>query len=105
MMEPAVAIVQDDPRQPGSVLIAIKAVPGSSRDRIAGPLGERLKIRVSAAPEGGKANKAVAALLADALGIRAANVELVAGHSHPEKVFSVKGLTAPEVRGRLGLEG
>ena len=44
----------------GAWLIRVKAVPGASRDEIAGPLGDRLKIRIAAPPEGGKANKAIA---------------------------------------------
>ena len=49
--------------------IDIKVVPGSSKDEISGWLGDALKLRVRAAPEKGKANKAVTALLADALNI------------------------------------
>ena len=37
-------------------LIRLKVVPGSSRDAIAGILGGRLKVKVAAAPEDGKAN-------------------------------------------------
>jgi hypothetical protein len=76
------------------VLIAVKAVPGASRDQIAGPLGERLKVRISAPPEGGKANRAIAELLAKALGVKAAQVELVSGPASAEKVFRVRGVNA-----------
>ena len=50
-------------------VIAVKAVPGASRDRIVGVLGDALKIAVAAAPEKGKANQAIAATLAKALGV------------------------------------
>jgi len=69
--------------------IRVKAVPGSSRSRIAGPLGDRLKVQVAAPPEDGKANKAVAEVLADWLGLAKSEVELVSGASQPAKVFRV----------------
>ena len=91
-----------EPHEAGA-LLAVKAVPGASREGIVGPLGERLKVAVRRPPEKGAANKAVAAVLAKALGVRVADVELVRGQARPEKVFLVRGLGAAEVRRRLGL--
>lgn len=72
--------------------LRIKAVPGASRDQVAGvmhhPDGPRLKVRVSAPPEGGKANKAICKLLARELGCKPADVEVTAGHTNPEKTVS-----------------
>ncbi len=45
------------------VLVWVKAVPGAAQDTVAGALGDRLKVRVSAAPEDGRANKAICRLL------------------------------------------
>lgn len=67
----------------------MKAVPGSSRSRIAGVLGDRLKVQVAAPPEDGKANRAVAQVLADWLDLPASAVELVSGASQPAKVFRI----------------
>ena len=86
----------------GALLLRLKAVPGASRDAIAGPLGDRLKIRVSAPPEGGKANKAICALLASALGVRPADVEIVSGHASAEKTARVRGAPG-DAHARLGL--
>ncbi|MFP6608142.1 MAG: DUF167 domain-containing protein, partial [Myxococcota bacterium] len=47
----------------------VKVVPGSSRDAIAGWLGEALKVRVRAPAERGKANASVEKIVADALGV------------------------------------
>lgn len=69
--------------------IRVKAVPGSSRSRIAGELGDRLKIQVAAPPEDGKANRAVAEVLARWLGIAKSQVELVSGAGQPTKSFLV----------------
>ena len=86
----------------GGAAVAVKAVPGSSRDRIVGVLGDCLKITTSAAAQKGQANAAIARLLAAALGIDARRVLLTAGQTHPRKEFLVCGLTADQVRWRLG---
>ena len=70
--------------------IKLKVVPGASRSQIVGPLGDRLKVKVAAPPEDGKANRAVVELLARWLGTEA--IEIVAGHGHPEKTVWVRGL-------------
>lgn len=76
----------------GGVTIRLKAVPGAKRNELAGVLGDRLKVRVSAPPEGGKANKAICALLAKALGVKKRDVEIVSGPTNPEKVARVVGI-------------
>lgn len=80
----------------------MKVVPGSSRDRIVGWLGDALKIKVTAPPEKGKANERVVELLAGALGIDAADVAIVAGHASPSKVVAIAGLDDDAVREALG---
>ncbi len=93
-------IVTADPAGP---LLRIKAVPGAKRDQIAGPLGDRLKVRVAAPPEGGKANAAICALIAKALDLKPSAVTLIAGHTNPEKSVRIEGLDADAVRERLGI--
>jgi len=81
--------------------LQLKVVPGAARDEIAGWLGDALKIRVCAAPERGKANAAVTALLARALGLPEARVRIVAGQTSPRKVVEIEGLEEAHVRERL----
>ena len=85
------------------VRVSVKAVPGSSRDAIAGPLGDRLKVRVAAPPEDGKANKAIEALLAEACGLQARDATVVSGHARPEKTVELRGVDEPTARRLLGL--
>ncbi|MGH7132101.1 MAG: DUF167 domain-containing protein [Phycisphaerales bacterium] len=97
-------VIRDDPAAPGrAVLMAVKAVPGASRDGVAGVLGDRLKVRVSAPPEGGKANEAICGLLAQAVGVPARSVEVVAGHSRAEKTVRIVGVTVEVAAKALGV--
>lgn len=79
----------------------MKVVPGASRTRIVGVLGDALKVAVSAPPEGGKANAAVCKLLATRLGKAKSDVSIVAGHSQPHKRVFVRGCDAATVRAAL----
>ncbi|MCD4824881.1 MAG: DUF167 domain-containing protein [Phycisphaerae bacterium] len=85
----------------GGAVISVKVVPGSSRDKIAGVLGDALKITTSAAPEKGKANAAITRILAKALGIEQRAVSLHSGPTNPRKEFLIEGMTAGEIRRRL----
>jgi len=60
---------------------------------VQGALGDHLKIQVSAAPEGGKANAAIVELLADLFGAAKSSVRLESGASNPRKSFKVQGVT------------
>jgi uncharacterized protein (TIGR00251 family) len=80
------------------MLLRVKAIPGARRDEIVGMLGERLKVRVAAPPEGGKANAAICALVARALGVSRRQVEVVRGHGSAEKVLRVTGAPAERLR-------
>jgi uncharacterized protein (TIGR00251 family) len=81
--------------------LRVKVVPGSSRSCIAGWLGATLKIRVTAPAEQGKANAAVEALLAEALGVAMESARVVAGHASPRKLVEIDGLCEAEIRRRL----
>lgn len=83
------------------VLIRVKAVPGSSRNEVSGVLGDRLKVRISAPPEGGKANRAVCELIASALGVRVRDVIVESGAASPEKVVRGRGVNVAHARQRL----
>jgi uncharacterized protein len=84
----------------GTVL-AVKVVPGASRDRVVGVLGDCLKVATSAAAEKGKANAAVTRTLAAALGVDRRDVVLVAGQTNPRKEFLIRGAAPEEMRRRL----
>ena len=85
--------------------LSIKVVPGARRDRVAGRYGDGFKVQVSAPPEDGKANRAVAQVLADALGVKVQQVTIIRGHAQPRKTIEVSGLDQSEAEARLDALG
>jgi uncharacterized protein (TIGR00251 family) len=72
----------------GRLMLTLKVVPKASRDEVVGVLEDgALKVKVTAAPDRGKANAAVCELLAEAFGVPKRNVEIVRGEtSHTKQV-------------------
>ena len=82
-------------------LIDIKVVPGSSKTRIAGILGEAIKINVAAAPEKGKANKELVKYLAKLLNVPKSGIKIVAGEKDQRKVLSIAEISADTVHEKM----
>ena len=78
-----------------------KIVPGASRSEIVGWLGESLKIRVAAAPEKGKANKAVIKLLSKQLGLNEDCITIVQGSGAQRKVLEISGISEKQLDAAL----
>lgn len=78
---------------PEGCLVPVKAQPGGRKNAITGVHAGLLKVTVTAAPEKGKANRAIAELLAKSLGLAKSSVELVAGPTSGEKKFLLNGMT------------
>lgn len=82
--------------------LKIKVVPKASRNAVAGWLGDELKVLVTSAPEKGKANQAVIAVLAEALGLPEQAITITKGQTSPRKTVGLEGIDAAELRRRLG---
>ncbi|MFA5293446.1 MAG: DUF167 domain-containing protein [Phycisphaerae bacterium] len=77
----------------GRVVFNIKVAPGSSRTDIAGIYNGMLKVRLSAAPEKGKANHALIKLLAEKFDIPKNQITITAGLTSKIKQVSIKDIT------------
>ena len=86
---------------PAFAIIQVKVVPGSSRDRVAGKYADALKVQTSAAPEKGKANLSVAAILAEFFAVKPGQVMLISSPPNPRKQFRIAGLTQGEVDAKV----
>jgi len=86
------------------VVFAAKIVPGSSGPtRVCGLLDGMLKIKVSAAPERGKANQCLLKFLAEELGVKKSAVAILSGQTSPLKRVQVAGISADELLRKLNL--
>ena len=87
--------------QADGVLLSIKLQPRASRSEIGEPVGEELKIKVTAPPVDSAANEALIKLLAEKLDCSKSKVELIRGQTSRHKTLRIHGLTAAQVLERL----
>jgi uncharacterized protein (TIGR00251 family) len=95
MNNPAVEEVND------GVVFMAKIVPGSSRTALCGLLDEMVKIKVSAAPEKGKANKCLLDFLVKQLGVKRNAVSIISGRTSTVKGVKVRGISVEQLLNKL----
>ena len=79
--------------------VAIRVTPKAASQRIGEVVADArgrvaVKVAVTAAPEGGKANRAVIALLSRAWGVPKSAFSVQSGHTGRDKVLRIEGDTA-----------
>ncbi|MGC2518957.1 MAG: DUF167 domain-containing protein [Burkholderiales bacterium] len=70
-------------------LLAIHAQPGAKKSEVAGIHGDALKVRIAAPPVEGRANAALVAFVAKALGVPRKSVTVVKGDSSRRKTVLI----------------
>ena len=80
-----------------TVTFDVLVQPRASRAKIGPRHDGRIKIAVTAPPVDGEANAAVIDTLAEALGVRRGDVEIVAGTSSRRKTVRVAGVTTAQI--------
>lgn len=84
-------------------LLLLKVAAGSNREEIGGAVGDRLRVRVRAVAEKGRANRAVVELLEQALDLPSGAAEIVAGPADSRKTVLVRGMDAETLRQRVAM--
>ena len=88
---------------PAGVTFAVKVHPRARKNAITGELGDALKLSLTAPPVAGKANAACIEFIAKLLKVPHSSVTIASGQSSRNKVIRVSGVSAGEVRRRLGI--
>jgi hypothetical protein len=87
----------------GGIVFTVKVVPGSSRTALCGLLDEMIKVKVSAAPEKGKANQCLLDFLAKQLGVKKNAVSIISGKTSAIKSVQVLGISVEQLLNKLNL--
>jgi uncharacterized protein (TIGR00251 family) len=82
-------------------ILPVRAQPGARKTGVMGEQGGALKIAVTAPPEDGRANKALAESLRDVLGLKRSQIDLVSGATSRNKRFLIRGVSKADLEAHL----
>ena len=82
---------------------AVRVQPRASRNKIAGLMGDAVKLAITAPPVDGKANEAVIAFFAELLRVPKSSVTIASGETGRNKSIAVRGVSVDTVRAALGV--
>jgi uncharacterized protein (TIGR00251 family) len=85
------------------VTFAVKVHPRARKNAITGELGDALKLSLTSPPIEGRANQACIEFFAKLLKVPRSSVTIASGQTSRRKVICVSGLSAEEVRRRIGI--
>jgi uncharacterized protein (TIGR00251 family) len=83
------------------ILLKVYLQPKASKNEIVGPYRDGIKVRVTAAPVEGRANKVLLRFLAKEFGVTPSSVEIVRGHRSREKLIRITAPLDQELKRRL----
>ena len=86
---------------PDGVTFPVRVLPRSSRNEVAGEHDGALKVKLTAPPVEGAANKALVGFLSEKLKISKSNIEILSGHTGKNKLVKVSGLDLKTARAAL----
>src|SRR5262245_59738816 len=96
MSNPAFLRVESD-----GVMLSVKLQPRASTNEIGEPLGNELRIKVTAPPVDSAANEALIRLLSETLDCPRNPIELVRGNTSRHKVLRLHGISAETALAKL----
>lgn len=85
-----------------SARLKVRLQPRASRNEVVGWQDDVLRVRLTAPPVEGAANKALTDFIAETLGVRRGDVRLVSGQKSRDKVLEIDRLSEDELRRKLG---
>ena len=84
-------------QQNGTVRFRIRVSPRASKNEVGGVHGDALRVRITAPPVDGAANRAIVKLLSKRLGVAKSAVRIVQGQSGRDKLVEVEGVEVSQL--------
>ena len=85
----------------GQTKISLRVYPNAAKNEVVGLAGSVLRVKVSAPPVKGKANRELIGFLSQRLGLDKDQVSIIRGHTARNKVIAIEGLSQEEILRRL----
>jgi uncharacterized protein len=86
------------------VTLHVRVTPRGSKNEVLDRLGDTVRIKITAPPVEGAANKACIEFVASQLGIKRSQVAIVAGEKSRDKILRISGVTAQDINRAFGEE-
>lgn len=90
---------------PDGTLMRVRVVPRAAREEVGEILGDALKIRLTAPPVEGKANRALLKFIARTLGVPGSRITLLSGKTGRTKRLLIQGVSRAWMADKLGFPG
>lgn len=87
-----------------AVSFYVRVQTRASSNCIAGQEGRAIKVKLTAPPVEGEANRALVELLSDSLDIKRSDIRIINGLRSRNKTVKINGLSRKELLGRIGIK-
>lgn len=84
-----------------SIILEVRVIPRSSKSEIVGEYDEALKVKISAPPVDGAANKELIKVLSKTFGVSKSSVEIISGETSKTKQIMIYGIDAEKFRASI----
>ncbi len=86
---------------PDGVVVKVRVQPRASKNRIAGALGDAVKVMLTAPPVDGAANTACVKFFADLFKLPRSQVEILSGHTGRTKLLKIHGIKMAQLKEKI----
>lgn len=84
-------------------ILPLLIYPNATSNKVLGYSSGTLRVKVSAPPTKGRANKELIAFLSRLLGVSKSSIDILKGHTSRSKLITINGLSWEEIKNQLSI--